>query len=72
MRELKFLACCSSENYLPLEILCKGITGPLEQANFETFVDLSVREEIEVVTLHPSKHTMLRDILCGQRQSDTG
>ncbi|PFX22383.1 uncharacterized protein LOC111334317 [Stylophora pistillata] len=68
---LKFLACCSSENYLPLEILERGIAGPLEEANFRKFVDLSEREEIKVVTIHPRDLAMLRDILSGQRQNDT-
>ena len=66
------MACCSSENYLPLEILEGGIEGPLERENLEKFVDLSVREEIDVVTIHPRDHTMLRDILNGQSQSDNG
>ncbi|PFX22408.1 hypothetical protein AWC38_SpisGene13085 [Stylophora pistillata] len=68
---LKFLACCSSENYLPLEILERGIAGPLEEANFGKFVDLTEREEIKVVTIHPRNLAMLRDILSGQSQSDT-
>ena len=57
---------------MPLEILEGGIEGPLERENLEKFVDLSVREEIDVVTIHPRDHTMLRDILSGQSQSDNG
>ena len=57
---------------MPLEILGRGITGPLERANFRKFVDLSMREEIKVATIHPRDNTMLRDILSGQSRNVTG
>ncbi|KAL9972982.1 hypothetical protein ACROYT_G019383 [Oculina patagonica] len=63
---LKFLACCSSGNYLPLEILESYFTEAAEAAKDSKFVNISERDEINVVTMHPRRHDTLRNLLIRQ------
>ena len=64
------MACCSSESYPPLKILENFFQEAAEAAKESKFVKLEVsdRDEVKVVTMHPREHATLRDLLTRQEQ----
>jgi len=66
---LKFMACCSIEHYTPLKILERFFQKAAEAAKESSFVKVSDRGEVNVVTIHPRDHATLRDLLSRQEQS---
>ncbi|KAJ7391294.1 hypothetical protein OS493_019426 [Desmophyllum pertusum] len=67
----KFLACCSSENHLPLKILERCFTEATEAAEDSEVLKIAKRDGIKVVTTHPRHHATLRDILSRQQPTET-
>ena len=66
------MACCSSEHYTPLKILESFFQDAADAAKESTFVKISDRDEVKVVTIHPRDHATLRDLLTRQEQSLAG
>ena len=66
---LKFLACCSGENYLPLQCLDGYFPeGAESTVNESKFVDVLERDGVKVVKMHPLHHTTLRNMLTSSRK----
>lgn len=66
---LKFLACCSGEDYLPLQCLDGYFTEAAETAvNESKFIDVLERDGVKVVTMHPLHHNTLRNMLTSSRR----
>ena len=66
------MACCSSEDYTPLKILESFFQEAREAAKESTYVKVSDRDEVKVVTMHPRDHAILRDLLSRQEHSPAG
>lgn len=66
------MACCSSDHYTPLKIVEIFFQEAAEAAKESTFVEISVRGEVEVVTIHKREHALLRNLLIQQEQSPAG
>jgi len=63
------MACCSIEHYTPLKILERFFQKAAEAAKESSFVEVSDRDELKVVIIHPRDHATLRDLLSRQEQS---
>jgi len=63
------MACCSSEHYIPLKIVESFFQEAAEATKESTFVKVSDRDEVKVVTMHPREHAILKDLLSRQEQS---
>ena len=66
------MACCSSEHYTPLKILESYFQEAAEAAKESMFVEVSDRDEVKVIIIHPRDHATLRDLLSRLAQSSAG